>query len=169
MLKDWHEFYLLVGTAAATLIGLLFVAASIGVGFLTPERASGTRTYMTPVIFHFTSVLFVSLAVLVPSHAHETHSLLLSLNALIGTVVSCAVCTRVLTHSFADWIDRLAHGVAPALSYAGILAASVLLFHNIDSGADVLAGALVLLLLVNIRNTWDMTLVMVRFRSRGTQ
>jgi hypothetical protein len=31
MLKDWHEFYLLVGTAAATLIGLLFVAASIGI------------------------------------------------------------------------------------------------------------------------------------------
>jgi len=68
ILKEWHEFYLLVGTAAAALIALLFVAASIGAGVMAPERASATRIYMSPVIFHFTSILFISLAVLVPSY-----------------------------------------------------------------------------------------------------
>ena len=37
-LKGWHDFYLLVGTAGATLLALLFVAASLGTGFLTEER-----------------------------------------------------------------------------------------------------------------------------------
>ena len=55
--KDWHEFYLLAGTAAAALIALLFVAASIGAGVMSPERASAIRIYMSPVIFHFTSHL----------------------------------------------------------------------------------------------------------------
>jgi hypothetical protein len=33
-LKDWHDFYVLVGTAAATLLGLLFIAVSLGAGYL---------------------------------------------------------------------------------------------------------------------------------------
>ena len=40
-LMGWHDFYLLVGTAWATLLGLLFVALSLGRGFLTqsaPKR-----------------------------------------------------------------------------------------------------------------------------------
>ena len=50
-LKDWHDFYVLVGTAAATLLALLFVAVSLGAGYLTEERQSATRTFMSPVIF----------------------------------------------------------------------------------------------------------------------
>ena len=46
-LKGWHDFYLLVGTAGATLLGLLFVAVSLGRGFLTKERQRGTRTFMS--------------------------------------------------------------------------------------------------------------------------
>ena len=55
-LKEWHDFYVLVGTAGATLLALLFVAVSLGVGFLTEERQSGTRTFMSPVVVHFTSL-----------------------------------------------------------------------------------------------------------------
>lgn len=167
MLKDWHDFYLLLGGAAATLVGLLFVAASVGSGFLTPERASASRIYMTPVIFHFTSILFVCLVVLMPSHARETHCVLISLNGVIGVVASIMVLMGVLSHSVTDWIDRLAYGAAPAFSYMGTLVAAALLFLNSDRGAELLASALVLLLLANIRNAWDMMLVMVRFRSRA--
>jgi len=37
MLDGWHEFYILLGTAAAALVALLFVAVSIGAGFLSRE------------------------------------------------------------------------------------------------------------------------------------
>jgi hypothetical protein len=42
---DWHDFYMLLGTASAALVALLFVAVSIGASFLTPERSVATRTY----------------------------------------------------------------------------------------------------------------------------
>jgi hypothetical protein len=71
VLKDWHEFYLLIGTAAAALVALLFVAASISAGFLTPNRAGG----------HFTSVLFLSLVTLIPAHAHLPLGRLIGVNA----------------------------------------------------------------------------------------
>jgi hypothetical protein len=32
-LKEWHDFYMLAGTAGATLLALLFVAVSCGVGW----------------------------------------------------------------------------------------------------------------------------------------
>ena len=37
MLDGWHEFYILLGTAAAALVALLFVAVSIGAGFFSRE------------------------------------------------------------------------------------------------------------------------------------
>src|SRR5262245_57922571 len=96
ILKDWHEFYVLTGTAAAALVALLFVAASIGAGFLTPERAGASRVYMSPVVFHFTSVLLTSLVVLVPSRAYMAPALLIGLNAVIGIGASIFVFNRVL-------------------------------------------------------------------------
>jgi hypothetical protein len=39
MLDGWHEFYTLLGTAAAALVALLFVAASIGAGLY--QRRAG--------------------------------------------------------------------------------------------------------------------------------
>ena len=54
-LKGWHDFYLLVGTAGATLLALLFVAMPLGIGFLTQERQGPTRTFWSPVVIHFTS------------------------------------------------------------------------------------------------------------------
>ena len=67
-LKEWHDFYVLVGTAGATLLGLLFIAVSLGAGYLTEERQSATRTFMSPVVVHFTSVFFLSAIALFPSH-----------------------------------------------------------------------------------------------------
>ena len=34
-LESWHDFFVLVGTAGATLLALLFVAVSLGAGFLS--------------------------------------------------------------------------------------------------------------------------------------
>ena len=65
---DWHDFYMLLGTASAALVALLFVAVSIGASFLTPERSVATRTFMSPVVFHFSTLLLISLIAMVPSH-----------------------------------------------------------------------------------------------------
>jgi hypothetical protein len=57
-LERWHDFYVLVGTAGATLVALLFVAISLGAGFLTDKRANATRAFFSPVVVHFTAVFF---------------------------------------------------------------------------------------------------------------
>jgi hypothetical protein len=91
-LKEWHDFYVLVGTAGATLLALLFVAVSLGVVFLTEERRSGTSTFMSPVVVHFTSVFFLSAVALFPWHRARYFAALIGVTALIGVIYAAARC-----------------------------------------------------------------------------
>jgi hypothetical protein len=51
MLHGWDNFFMMAGTAAATLIGLLFVAITLAANLATPRGTHGTRAFMTPTIF----------------------------------------------------------------------------------------------------------------------
>ena len=67
-LESWHDFFVLVGTAGATLLALLFVAVSLGAGFLSDRRTGATRAFFSPVVVHFSAVFFLSAIALVPGH-----------------------------------------------------------------------------------------------------
>ena len=85
---EWHEFYVLLGTAAAALVALLFVAASIGVGFFTDERAAGTRTFISPIVAHFAAILLFSMLALIPFEQPIVFVAPLAASAIIVVVVS---------------------------------------------------------------------------------
>jgi hypothetical protein len=164
ILEHWGEFYLLVGTAAAALVALLFVATSIGAGILTRHADGPTRTYMSPIAFHFTSALFVSAVALVPSHTRLTLGVLVALNAVSGIVYAAFVIRRLLTDHIADLADRVCYGMIPVLAYAAGLVAAYLIFNGNSHAPEFLAGTVVLLLIVNIRNAWDLMLTLSRRR-----
>jgi len=158
LLEHWREFYLLVGTAAAALLALLFVAAPIGVGFLSPERMSRTRVFMSPVVLHFTAVLFTCSLGLVPSHTRASFAVLIAAGALAAAVYSIRMSVHVLEDSTIDLADKIFYGTVPVIAYAAALVAAGLVVLGLPHAADVLAGAVLLLLLVNIRNAWDLML-----------
>jgi hypothetical protein len=167
-LKEWHDFYVLVGTAGATLLALLFVAASLGVGFLTEERQSAANTFMSPVVVHFTSVFFVSAVALCPWHQPTFFAALIAVTALIGAILSTYITVQVVRTDMTNYVeDYLAYGLLPDLGYLALLAAAVWIYLEKDFGLDALAGALLLLEIVNIRNAWDLTLTMVRRHRRA--
>jgi hypothetical protein len=143
-------------------VALLFVAASIGAGFLSAERATATRTFMSPVVFHYTAVLFISLIALIPTQTLTTLGLSIGLLALAGLVYSIIILFSVMTNDMADVADWFGYGATPVAAYAAVLVAAGLLVPHADAGLDVLAGALLLLLVVNIRNAWDLTLSLAR-------
>ena len=162
-LKEWHDFYVLVGTAGATLLALLFVAASIGTGFLTEEHRLGTRTFMSPVVVHFASVFFLSAMALCPWHQAEFLAVLIGIAALIGAVISAYTTAQILRTDMTNAVeDYLAYGLLPGLGYLALLGAAASIYLGKDFGLDALAGALLLLAIVNIRNAWDLTLTLVR-------
>ena len=166
LLEHWHEFYLLIGTAAAALVALLFVAASVGAGLLSHHADGPTRTYVSPIAFHFTSAFFVSAAALVPSHTRLTLGVLVGLNAIAGMIYAAFVMRRLFTDDIADLADRFCYGILPLAAYAAGLWAAYLIFCGSIHAPEFLAATVVLLLIVNIRNAWDLTLTMVRRHPR---
>ncbi len=66
-LQGWQNFYVLTGTAAATLTGLMFVAVTFGAGLVTKETAAAARAFLDPTYIHFVQVLFTACLVLIPT------------------------------------------------------------------------------------------------------
>lgn len=159
---DWHDFYMLLGTASAALVALLFVAVSIGASFLTPERSVATRTFMSPVVFHFSTLLLISLIALVPSHSALSLAIGIVLVAVAGLVYTTVVLVGLARASVSDIADRFGYGICPLAAYLAVLAAAGLGISQAALASDILAGALLLLLAVNIRNAWDLMLAFAR-------
>jgi|HubBroStandDraft_5_1064220.scaffolds.fasta_scaffold74406_2 hypothetical protein len=165
MLEGWHEFYALLGTSAATLVALMFVAASVAVGLLTSDRSIGTRIYMSPVIMHYASVLFVSLIALAPGLGDTALGLIIVACGLVGLAYSVFITIRLFRDSKSELVDRFAYGAWPFVAYAGIVTAGVMIADRHKWAPDILAAAALLLLLVNIRNAWDLTVTFARRHS----
>ena len=88
LLDAWHDFDLLIGTAAATLVGLMFVAASIGASvFLEKDRAA-MKAFISPTVVHFSAVLVTAMVSLIPSHDWPALAGLLALVGIPGAVYS---------------------------------------------------------------------------------
>jgi hypothetical protein len=164
MLSEWHEFYGLLGTAAAALVALLFVAVSIGTSVLTPEPASrrNTATYLSPVVFHYANILFLSLIALIPTQTWESFGVVIGFAAAGSVIYSIVIAVRVHRNPLSDLPDRLSYGVIPTLCYATGLVVAVLVFEEKTAGLNLLAGAALLLLLINLRNAWDLMISLAR-------
>jgi hypothetical protein len=115
--EPWHDFYMLLGTASAALVALLFVAVSIGASFLTPERSVATRTFMSPVVFHFSTLLLISLVLLVPSHTALSLAIGIVVVAVAGLGYTTLVLVGLARASIRDTADRFGYGLFPLAAY----------------------------------------------------
>lgn len=159
-LAQWHDFYTLIGTASATLVGLIFVAASIGAEVFTHAHQAGVRSFLSPTVVHFTAILVICLLASMPTPTCAVVGALEACVGVIGLVYSGWVWRRMLKHGIAasiDTVDRLWYALLPIPAYLLVIAAGVALCKQSWFSLDALASALILLLLIGIRNAWDMT------------
>jgi hypothetical protein len=159
LLRDWHDFYVLVGTASATLVGLMFVAVSIGTAIFNEDRRAAVTVFITPTVTHFAAVLFACLVATMPSHTWYTLGGMLGTGALTGTAYSGRLVVQMIVRRRfkIDMEDRLFYSLVPLAGYLLALIAALLLFtQKAALGADLIAAAVLTLLFAAIRNAWDM-------------
>lgn len=159
-LRQWHDFYALIGTAAATLVGLMFVAASIGAGVFTLAHQAGIRSFLSPTVVHFSAVLIICLLASAPSETWLSLGILLACAGVIGGAYSAWIWRRMAKHGITPTIDivnRLWYTFLPIAVYLMVTGAGLSLTSHDGGSLKVLALGLVLLLVIGIRNAWDMT------------
>jgi hypothetical protein len=157
MFEGWDEFYLLVGSAAAVLIGLIFVVISLMQDRSRSSVLSGARLYMGPIVLSVSFVLVVSALALTPGVGRNRIAGVFTVVALWGLyrgIVSCIGIWRV--RSEVHWTDIWFYGVIPSLLYIALAGLAYAFWTDFGWATDGLAWIVTGLLLLAIRNEWDL-------------
>jgi hypothetical protein len=155
-LEGWDNFYVILGSAAAALLGITFVVIAL----ISERRANpaGLAGYITPTVVHFGTVLGLTCFVSVPHQnviglslgfGSTATALLIYTGAIIASM-------RRFAHQYVpvleDWIW---HVILPAVVYCVLLIMAFLLWREPRESMYGIAAALLLLLFVGIHNSWD--------------
>ncbi|HYT97216.1 MAG TPA: hypothetical protein VEO36_07835 [Casimicrobiaceae bacterium] len=160
-LEGWHDFYVVVGSGAAALTGLLFVIVSLGPKVVARGTQTGVRAFISPIAVHFTSVLVGSALLLAPDIPPALLGSLLAIGGLGGIIYTA------WTRGHAQW----RHSKLPILDWVWFIGLPFLAFFLVaGSGIGIavkialclhsLAAAIVLLIVIAIRNAWDIVVWM---------
>jgi hypothetical protein len=159
-LAGWHDFYILAGTASATLVGLLFVGLSLHLQIVV--TTSEVRSLARVTLANFGAVVFMALFMVIPEGASSAGLQLIGVG-----IVSLGVAGPSLVGAVrrGEWTFQMSamqrvrvtlrFGLS-GLSYLAIIVAGVLLLSSVSAAFTVLLITAVVLLVVSLRNTWDL-------------
>ena len=151
----WHDFYMLLGSAVAALLGLLFVSVSLHLDSLTePVQLLAYETFN-----HFVALLFISLVCLIPDLPPGWFGAALLLLGVAG-------CLRQVWTSRRS--ERAQKGlvlptpwrreVFPLLAYALLVGLGLWYLAGLPSQLGVLVAVDLLLLSQAALRAWEMLL-----------
>jgi hypothetical protein len=168
-LTNWQNFYIIIGSAAATLTGLMFVVTTLIAGIDRHISAlnAGISAFNTPTIVHFCGVLLIAGILSAPWQAFSSISLLLGLSGL-GVVLYLSIVIRRMRHipgyhtPLKDW---LWYSVFPLIAYIVLIFAAVALPANPALALYIISAVMVVLLFIGIHNAWDLVTYLAIERS----
>lgn len=156
--EAWHDFYLMAGTAAVTLVGLLFVALSLHVEVLFRDEHRDFRELAAEAFQGYLYVLVTALTFLLP--VDDSRVL-----ALIYLVINVAMLIRTAFRAPAFFAAHRARGgsarrrwrfFVPALAYLlGVLAVVQLLEGSERTGLGFFSPV-AMMLAASTRTAWDL-------------
>ena len=158
VLAPWSNFYIMTGSAAASLTGLMFVVITLVTGVERFRRSrDGTSAFSTPTVVHFGAALLVSAILSAPWRWLVQPAILLGLVGLCGLVYVLSVIKRArrLTSYSPDFEDWASYMILPFVAYGAILTGAIVLPIIPVKALFVLAGGVALLIFIGIHNAWD--------------
>jgi hypothetical protein len=159
MFEGWENYYLMIGSSAGALIGLMFVVVTLTAGRDRAEVERGKHLYTSPIVWHLAVILTLSGAAAVPGISAPVFAVATVCLAIIGLgwgIRSAAGIWRRPGAPDSAGFDTFWYGIAPSLVYVGLGIAGVGLLEQQAWGANAVAGALMSLLLVSIHAEWDL-------------
>jgi hypothetical protein len=156
-LGAWSSFYVMTGSSAAALTGLMFVVISLVTGWEGPRNQDGIGTFSTPIVMHFFAAFLISAILCAPWHSLILPGTSVALVGFYGLAYVTRIMfrTRRLSTYTADLEDWAWYVVFPFLAY-GVVAAGAIAFPTVSVKAlFAVGGGVVSLIFIGIRNAWD--------------
>jgi hypothetical protein len=161
MFERWSNFYLVVGGAAAVLLGLIFVVVTLMQDRPRSAVLYGSRLYMGPIVLHMCFVLVLSAAAVTPGMSSRAFGAIAGVVALWGAargVYSIYGLThlRSIGEDEVHWTDVWYYGVIPLLLYVAVAIVAVSFLAGCADAPYGLAVVIVALLLLSVRDEYDL-------------
>jgi len=157
LLAGWTNFYVIIGSSAGALTGLMFVVIALMPPVRRRNAFAAARVYATPSVVHLASVLVLSAVLAMPGHSAGSIR-----GSLVGiSLVLLAYMAVTMIRSWRqdvytpDLEDRIWHFLLPAVAYAGLLVSGLRVTSSPGVSLHLVAIAVLVLLVVAIHNAWD--------------
>jgi hypothetical protein len=171
-LAPWHDFFLLAGTMAATLMGLLFVAMSIHWDVVLHDTKAHLHAIAIEAFGSFLVVAFLSLMMLTPSDTGRPIGLGLLFLGAMRLMIALRQ-SKQIWGSDDDLFSRRGVVIRSALvplAFLLLAGAGYCIFKmQLDLGIALLTGAVFVLLTMGTRSSWDLLVMVGRFKMKRDQ
>jgi hypothetical protein len=165
-IEHWHEFYLMAGTAAVTLAGLLFVALSLHLDRLVEESHEHLLALARVTLVSFTMVLFASMFMLVPATSRRQTAIMLGVMAISGLFWLLRL-TRAARHHDEAGFSRgqvRKRLMFPLVGYVLMLLTAVGLLLGIPEMLFMMVGAMCMILGNAAGTSWELLVQIAKHR-----
>jgi hypothetical protein len=164
LFPSWESFYVIVGSSAGALTGLMFVVVALVFDFGGTSDSLGA--FGTPTVVHFSAPLLLSILMTVPWPAMLAVRIATAAFGAAGMVYMILVLRRARAQTgyepvFEDW---LFHNVLPMVAYGASFVAAFFVNGGKSPSLFVIGGAAVLLMFVGVHNAWDTVTYIVTTR-----
>lgn len=157
-IKGWENFYVITGSSAAGLTGLTFVVIALA-SDANMVRLSGLRTFITPIVIHFSSVLWIASILSIPGHTTLSLAICIAITGIALTCYSAVTIYRMFANTelyvpaMQDWIFN---ATLPMLGCVALLSAAVLVNRHCVLALYVMGTVTLGMLFIGIHNAWDL-------------
>ncbi len=160
IVAPWRDFFTLLGEASATMVALLFVAASVASGVFSTDRSAPMRVFLTASVVHFGGILASCLIVVAPFQNEILLGAFICGAGVFGLGYYAVTWRDMMRDGLItrlDLEDRTWYGYLPVATYLSETVTGALLIGHQPAGLAALATVLGLLMLIAIHNAWDIT------------
>lgn len=166
--EAWHEFYLMTGTAAVTLVGLLFVALSIHLDVLLHERRAHLLDLARQTLLTFVVALMLSLMFLVPPTRPFVLALTVAAPSLAGLVLAAGGLAREMrvTETGLQRRGLLRRRLVQILAFALLLVAATQIAAQTPEAFGTMIAPMCMLLANATNSAWDLLVQVGKLKAR---
>jgi len=162
-LSEWESFYVITGSSAAALTGLMFVVVALAAERIQRQQSDGVGAFSTPTVAHFSIVLLIASLMSVPGHSVVSLSLCIGGCAAVGLTSSGRAGLRMkkvagYTPETEDWAF---HVILPLASYGVLLVSAFLIGTAQELALIMVAIGVLALIFIGIHNAWDVAVFLV--------
>ena len=170
-LPGWQNFYVIIGSSAAALIGIQFVVIALIANLRRQATASTISAFGTPTVAHLGGALVLAAMMSAPWPSLFSTSVAVAIYGFAGLGYGMIVIGRARRQKdykpvLEDW---LWHAMFPCSIYATLAVASLFFLRTTHLVLFIIGAAGLGLLLIGIHNAWDtVTYLVVGNRSDST-